>query len=135
VIRSLTSVRGRPATIGSFVAVVALLGVWAGSSSASSSAPLKAPAPTSAAAGKVVFKASCGGCHTLADAKTHGTVGPNLDKLKPSMKLVVKQVTNGGRIMPAFGGRLSKVKIQAVAKYVSSIAGKGKSTTSPGGLP
>ena len=29
--------------------------------------------------GKELFKSTCGSCHTLADAKTTGTVGPNLD--------------------------------------------------------
>lgn len=29
--------------------------------------------------GKKQFIAACGGCHTLADAGTKGTVGPNLD--------------------------------------------------------
>jgi mono/diheme cytochrome c family protein len=29
--------------------------------------------------GKTLFVANCGSCHTLADAKTQGTVGPNLD--------------------------------------------------------
>jgi mono/diheme cytochrome c family protein len=30
-------------------------------------------------AGKKLFVARCGGCHTLADAGTNGNVGPNLD--------------------------------------------------------
>jgi mono/diheme cytochrome c family protein len=29
--------------------------------------------------GKELFKSTCGSCHTLADAKTVGTIGPNLD--------------------------------------------------------
>ncbi len=29
--------------------------------------------------GKKLFVSACGGCHTLADAGTNGTVGPNLD--------------------------------------------------------
>src|SRR5207302_2377466 len=29
--------------------------------------------------GKQLFTAKCGGCHTLADAGTTGTIGPNLD--------------------------------------------------------
>jgi mono/diheme cytochrome c family protein len=29
--------------------------------------------------GKTLFKDTCGSCHTLADAKTAGTIGPNLD--------------------------------------------------------
>jgi mono/diheme cytochrome c family protein len=32
-----------------------------------------------AAAGKSLFKANCGSCHTLANADTRGTIGPNLD--------------------------------------------------------
>jgi cytochrome c6 len=113
---------------------VALAAV-AGGAASSGAATVAKPSPKVVAAGKVVFKANCTSCHTLANAKSHGTVGPNLDKLKPSMKLVVHQVTNGGGGMPAFGGRLSKTKITAVATYVSSVAGKGKSTTSVGGLP
>ena len=31
------------------------------------------------AAGKKLFKQTCGSCHTLADAGTTGTIGPNLD--------------------------------------------------------
>jgi cbb3-type cytochrome c oxidase subunit III len=29
--------------------------------------------------GRVLFKAKCAQCHTLADADTHGVIGPNLD--------------------------------------------------------
>jgi mono/diheme cytochrome c family protein len=32
-----------------------------------------------AAAGKKLFQNKCGSCHTLADAGTKGTIGPNLD--------------------------------------------------------
>jgi len=32
-----------------------------------------------AAAGKQLFVKTCGGCHTLANAGTTGTIGPNLD--------------------------------------------------------
>jgi mono/diheme cytochrome c family protein len=74
--------------------------------------------------GAAIFKANCAGCHTLAAAGATGTVGPNLDQLKPSMAIVVKQVTNGGAIMPAFKGKLTVAQINAVAKYVSSSAGK-----------
>ena len=74
--------------------------------------------------GAAIFKANCTSCHTLAAAGSTGTVGPNLDQLKPAMAVVVRQVTNGGTIMPAFKGKLSAAQIQAVAKYVSSSAGK-----------
>jgi cbb3-type cytochrome c oxidase subunit III len=75
--------------------------------------------------GAAIFKgAGCSGCHTLAAAGASGTVGPNLDQLKPSTAIVAHRVTVGGAVMPAFKGKLSPAQIQAVAKYVSSSAGK-----------
>ena len=89
--------------------------------------PPAAPTETSAAgneaAGKVIFTTNCASCHTLADAGTTGTVGPNLDDLKPAYDVVVKQVTNGGGVMPPFGGTLTEQQIADVAAYVSSVAG------------
>lgn len=83
------------------------------------------PAGANLAAGKTVFETNCGSCHTLAEAGTSGTVGPNLDELKPEKALVETQVTNGGGVMPAFGGTLSPGEIEAVAEYVSTVAGTG----------
>ncbi len=83
--------------------------------------PVTAKSPTS---GKDIFTANCGSCHTLKDAGTSGNVGPNLDQLKPSLAIAQKQVTNGGAAMPAFKGTLTAAQIMAVAKYVSSVAGK-----------
>jgi cytochrome c6 len=74
--------------------------------------------------GKSIFTANCGSCHTLADAGTTGTVGPNLDDIKPTKEKVATQVTNGGGAMPAFKDSLDEQQIQAVADYVSSAAGK-----------
>jgi outer membrane protein assembly factor BamB/cytochrome c553 len=89
-----------------------------------------------ATAGKTIFKSNCATCHTLADAGASGSVGPNLDQLKPSKATVVHQVTNGGGGMPSFSGQLSKTQIQSVAAYVSSVAGKkGTNTGSAGGTP
>jgi cytochrome c551 len=73
---------------------------------------------------KQVFTQNCGACHTLKDAGTTGAVGPNLDDLKPDEQTVQTQVTNGGGGMPPFKGTLSPAQIQAVAKYVSSVAGQ-----------
>jgi cytochrome c553 len=76
------------------------------------------------AAGKAVFSsAGCATCHTLADAGTTGTVGPNLDAAKPPHDLVVDRVTNGAGVMPSFRGQLSEQQIEDVAAYVSSVAG------------
>jgi mono/diheme cytochrome c family protein len=79
----------------------------------------------SVAAGMKVFDTvGCASCHTLAAAGSTGTVGPNLDQLKPSDALVTHQVINGGGGMPAFGSTLSKTQIASVALFVSSVAGK-----------
>jgi len=75
-------------------------------------------------AGKAVFtSAGCASCHTLADAGTTGTVGPNLDAASPSYDKVVERVTNGQGVMPSFEGSLTEQQIQDVAAYVSSVAG------------
>jgi mono/diheme cytochrome c family protein len=77
-----------------------------------------------AAAGATVFADSgCGDCHTLAEAGSSGTTGPNLDDLQPDFDTVVEQVTNGGGGMPAFGGMLTEQEINDVAAYVSESAG------------
>ena len=77
-----------------------------------------------AAAGKQVFEsAGCVACHTLADAGSTGTVGPNLDEAKPPATLVVTRVTEGAGAMPSFKDKLTEKQIQDVAAYVSSVAG------------
>jgi outer membrane protein assembly factor BamB len=84
--------------------------------------------------GATIFSQNCAGCHTLAAAGATGTVGPNLDSLKPSLALVIHQVTAGGSIMPSFVGRLTAAQIRAVAQFVASAAGKqNTSRTHSGG--
>jgi len=74
--------------------------------------------------GKSIFTANCASCHTLADAGTTGTVGPNLDEARPPKDLVVDRVTNGQGAMPSFSDSLDAEQIQAVADYVSTAAGR-----------
>jgi len=75
-------------------------------------------------AGATVFQSSgCGGCHTLAAAHATGTVGPNLDQLKPDYRHVTAQVTNGGAVMPSFKSRLTAQQIADVAAYVVTATG------------
>ena len=75
-------------------------------------------------AGKAIFtSAGCVGCHTLADAGSTGNVGPNLDEAKPDSELVVKRVTNGMGVMPAFAGQLTDQQIADVAAYVVQATG------------
>lgn len=97
------------------------------------SLPKAAPAPLTPAfklkgdptAGAKIFQsAGCVGCHTLAAAHATGTVGPNLDQLKPAFAVAQHQVEVGGGVMPSFKGTLSQAQIDAVARYVSSSAGK-----------
>lgn len=68
---------------------------------------------------EVFAQAGCGSCHTLAAAGSSGTVGPDLDEVKPSHELVVDRVTNGQGGMPPFKDQLSDEQIQAVADFVT----------------
>jgi mono/diheme cytochrome c family protein len=75
-------------------------------------------------AGKQVFEtAGCKGCHTLKEAGATGTVGPNLDQVKPPLSKVVTQVLNGGAVMPPFKGQLSTKQIADVAAFVVKATG------------
>ncbi len=74
--------------------------------------------------GKAIFASSgCGSCHTLAAAHATGTVGPNLDTLKPDYRAVTAQVTNGGVAMPKFSSQLSTQQIADVAALVVDSTG------------
>jgi cbb3-type cytochrome c oxidase subunit III len=73
--------------------------------------------------GKTIFKAECASCHTLKAAGSSGTVGPNLDQLKPAFARARHQVEVGGGVMPAFKGTLSQAQIDAVAHFVADNAG------------
>ena len=82
------------------------------------------PAGSSATDGKSIFSANCSSCHTLAAAGASGTIGPNLDTLKPPLSVTKNQVIHGGGVMPAFKGKLTDKQIDAVSKFVASNAGK-----------
>jgi mono/diheme cytochrome c family protein len=110
--------------------VLAACGGGGGSSSSSapasssSSSTAGGGSETASAQGKQVFSQNCESCHTLKDAGSTGTVGPNLDDLQPDDATVKRQVENGGGPMPAFKGKLSDAQITAVSQYVSSVAGQ-----------
>jgi quinohemoprotein ethanol dehydrogenase len=85
-----------------------------------------APDSGDATAGKQIFADNCGTCHGLSGHGGNG--GPDLSAIPDAKEAeaVVKQVTNGGGGMPAFGGQLSDKDIANVAAYVSkTIAGGG----------
>jgi mono/diheme cytochrome c family protein len=75
--------------------------------------------------GRELFGRACNECHTLAEAKTVGKVGPNLDILKAPKALVLDAIANGrargaGR-MPA--QLLQGTDANDVADFVSRVAG------------
>ena len=107
-----------------------LIGVWYTSAiwlytrSTPAGRPSPVPAGASPAAGaRVYVSAGCGGCHTLAAAKSTGSLGPNLDTLRPGFEQVRVQVERGGGSMPAFRDTLSRTQIRDVAAYVATRAG------------
>ncbi|HEU5211450.1 MAG TPA: c-type cytochrome [Gaiellaceae bacterium] len=126
----------RPVAVGTLVPLVLLLAACGSGTTTTptpntviGNVPTTSTTPSGggkgdAAAGKTVFTSNCSACHTLADANAKGTVGPNLDDLKPDDATVARQVTNGGGAMPAFKDSLSPQQIQDVAAYVSSVAGQ-----------
>jgi len=95
------------------LAVLVLAGCSGKGDSSSSSATSSLPGA------KVFDSAGCGGCHTLEAAKSKGTVGPNLDQLRPDHNTVARQVRNGGVGMPSFAKKLTEVQISQVAEFVS----------------
>jgi mono/diheme cytochrome c family protein len=104
-------------------AVLVLLALFAGPSVVG--AKKTPPKGSLANNGAAVFQsAGCGSCHTLKAANASGQVGPNLDQLRPSQDTVAAIVRSGGGSMPSFAGKLSYPEIAAVAKYVSSVAGR-----------
>ena len=74
--------------------------------------------------GKDVFlnKAICSTCHTLADADSNAQIGPNLNEIRPDKMTIMKAVTNGIGVMPAYEDQLTPEEIEAVAHYVLTSA-------------
>lgn len=91
---------------------------------------------SSAAQGKKLFASNCGGCHTLKDAGTSGTTGPNLDdawvcahqqgfKRSTWRDVVRGQIDYASPPMPR--ELVKGADADAVADYVSDNAGRGMS--------
>jgi cytochrome c6 len=71
------------------------------------------------ASGEQLFKSTCGSCHTLGAAHTTGTVGPNLDQLRPPAPAVIETINSGLGAMPAH--LLTGKKEQDVADFVAAV--------------
>jgi mono/diheme cytochrome c family protein len=135
--------------VGRPFAILALTAVLGGSSLVAAGCGVQSGVAGSGQAdlakGKTLFAGSCGGCHTLADAGTKGTIGPNLDYayLQPRLNgfddtsfeaLVREQIEIGfpqARPTPMPPGLLKGADAQDVAAYVASVAAVGQSTTNP----
>lgn len=88
--------------------------------------PAQTATETEPAAGRELFVSqaspACGSCHTLADAGTSGTVGPDLDDLRPDAERVERALRSGPGVMPNYESQLNDEQIQQLAEYVSGAA-------------
>ena len=69
-------------------------------------------------------KVQCGVCHVLQAAGSTGTIGPNLDQIKPQIPQIIAAVTYGIGVMQAWEGILTQEEIEAVAHYVFNSTNK-----------
>ena len=83
-------------------------------------------------AGKVVFKAKCGSCHTLEAAGTVGkgdNRGPTLTNKRETVARIIKQMSGGGTgLMPTFIGMLSTKQVNDVVAFVVAASKPGVTT-------
>ena len=103
-----------------------------------------APGLTNGASGLAVFKGSaCSSCHTLAAAGSHGTIGPDLDKLqaeatragKPLAAFIHESIVSPNAyiepryprsVMPQnFAHLLTKTQISSLVQFLVASAKKG----------
>ena len=124
---------GRPLAI---LALAALLGGSALAAGCGVQSGVAGSGQADLANGKQLFTATCGACHTLADAGTKGIIGPNLDDayLQPRLNgfddtsfeaLVREQIEIGFpqvRPTPMPAELLKGKDAQDVAAYVASVA-------------
>ena len=124
---------GRPLAI---LALAALLGGSSLTAGCGVESGVAGSGQADLANGKTLFTATCGACHTLADAGTKGVIGPNLDDayLQPRLNgfddtsfeaLVREQIEVGfpqARPTPMPPGLLKGKDAQDVAAYVATVA-------------
>ena len=112
--------------------VAAYVGMYAGVPGA---APPKVPGGPGA---QVFANNGCGGCHTLAAAKSGGVTGPNLDEVLPGQSLAMihediadpnKDIAKGypADVMPQiYEETLSSKELEDLVQYLFEEAGGGK---------
>jgi mono/diheme cytochrome c family protein len=91
------------------------------------------------------FATNCGGCHTLAQAGTTGTTGPDLDEALQGMSAqqISQSITDpnaviapgyGPNVMPQnFGQTLQPDQLQQLVAYLQQATGGGGGGASAGG--
>lgn len=77
--------------------------------------------------GKALFLSdaapACAVCHTLKDAGSAGTIGPDLDELKPDAARIKKVLEEGMGVMPSYADSLDEASRDAIAAYVVHATG------------
>ena len=82
------------------------------------------------AAGRDLFNTySCSACHTLTDAGSTGSVGPDLDNPNLTHDAIVSRIEMGGGPMPSFAGQISEADIAKLADYIVAVNHKAGATT------
>jgi mono/diheme cytochrome c family protein len=121
--------------------VAAYLGMYAGVPGA---APPRVPGGPGA---QVFANNGCGGCHTLAEAKAGGVVGPNLDEVLPgqSAAMVHEDIADPGKViakgyppnvMPAsYAETLSPQELDDLVQYLIESTSGGKGGSKGGSQP
>lgn len=79
----------------------------------------------SAQSARALYLRNCARCHG-ADGKSQTKAGidsdaPDLTQFKPSVSKSIRAITNGADGMPAFGSKLKKSQISALANYVRKL--------------
>lgn len=73
--------------------------------------------------GKMLFSSTakpiaCAVCHTLQEAGAMGTIGPDLDELKPDADRIRKTMIEGIGAMPSFAESLSETEREDIIQFV-----------------
>lgn len=80
------------------------------------------------AAGRPLFTARCGICHTIEDRVAHPTFIespiPDLNEVQPRERYLRERIHNGGIDMPSLTEELTAKEIDEVVAYVLAVAGR-----------
>jgi mono/diheme cytochrome c family protein len=72
-------------------------------------------------AGRELFAARCGGCHTLKSAGTSGEIGPSFDDLRLTKPVVLAAIKSGPGVMPS--ELVTGADADKIADFLASASG------------